>query len=219
MNVRPARIEDALTAAELIQETMEGYGDVMLGLDDRGRAVQVIAGFFRKGNNRFSYRLTYLAEIDGQTAGLLLVFPGRDTFKLVLPMSWQILSFYNLWEMLRLAVRAPMAADGEEIRSDEFYVSHLAVLPEFRRQGVGRALLSHADTLAHAAGLAKNSLCVDIDNILAQHLYLSHGYQVAKTVNTPWLKNRLHTRGFHHMVKSLTQYRPQEGNNDQPNRP
>lgn len=204
MNVRPARIEDALIAAELIQETMEGYGDVMLGLDDRERAVQVIAGFFRKANNRFSYRLTYLAEIDGQTAGLLLVFPGRDTFKLVLPMSWQILSFYNPWEMLRLAVRAPMAAEGEETKPDEFYVSHLAVLPEFRRQGVGRALLSHADTLAHASGFAKNSLCVDIDNLNAQHLYLSHGYQVVKTVNTPWLKNRLHTRGFHRMVKSLS---------------
>ena len=205
MNIRPAKIEDALTAAELIQETMEGYGEVMLGLDDRGRAVQVIAGFFRKANNRFSYRLTYLAEISGRTAGLLLVFPGRDTFKLVLPMSWQILSFYNPWEMLRLAVRTPMAVDVEETRPDEFYVSHLAVLPEFRRQGVGRALLSHADRLAFASGLAKCALCVDIDNPNAQHLYQSHGYQVAKTVNTPWLKNRLHTRGYYRMVKLLTQ--------------
>ncbi len=204
MNIQPAQIEEALTAAELIQETMEGYGDVMLGLDRRERAVKVIAGFFRKANNRFSYRLTYLAEINGQTAGLLLVFPGRDTFKLVLPMSWQILSFYNPWEILRLMVRAPMAAESEETRPDEFYVSHLAVLPEFRRQGVGRALLNHADTLAHAAGFAKISLCVDLDNQNAQHLYLSHGYQVVKTVNTPWLKNRLHTRGFHRMVKSLT---------------
>ena len=204
VNIRPAQIEDALTAAELIQETMEGYGEAMLGLDNRARAVQVIAGFFKKGNNRFSYRLTYLAELDGRTAGLLLVFPGRDAFKLVLPMSWQILSFYNPWEMLRLAVRAPMAADGEETRSDEFYISHLAVLPEFRRQGVGRALLRHAEPLAVIAGLGKCGLCVDIDNPNAQHLYQSHGYQVIRTFNTPWLKNRLHTRGYHHMVKPLT---------------
>jgi ribosomal protein S18 acetylase RimI-like enzyme len=205
MNIRPARIEDAPIAAELIQETMEGYGDVMLGLDDRARAVKVVAGFFRKANNRFSYRLTYLAEIDGRTAGLLLVFPGRDTFKLVVPMAWQILSFYNPWEMLRLALRAPMAADGEETQPDEFYVSHLAVLPEFRRQGVGRALLNHADTLARAAALTKCSLCVDIDNPNAQHLYQSQGFQVVKTVSTPWLKNRLHTRGYLRMVKPLTQ--------------
>jgi len=208
MNIRPAQIEDALTAAELIQETMEGYGDVMLGLDDRARSVQVVAGFFRKANNRFSYRLTYLAEIDGHTAGLLLVFPGRDTFRLVLPMAWQIFGFYNPWEMLRLIARAPMAVEGEETRPDEFYVSHLAVLPEFRRQGVGRALLTHADTLALGAGLAKCSLCVDIDNSNAQHLYQSHGYQVVKTVNTPWLKNRLQTRGYHRMVKPLTQPDP-----------
>ena len=203
MNIRPAQIDDAPTAAELIQETMEGYGDVMLGLDNRERAVKVIAGFFRKANNRFSYRLTYLAEVDGRTAGLLLVFPGRDTFKLVLPMAWQIFSFYNPWELLRLAVRAPLAADGEETRPDEFYVSHLAVLPEFRRQGVGRALLNQADTLARSSGLAKCALCVDIDNPNAQQLYLSQGYQMAKTVNTPWLKNRLHTRGYHRMIKPL----------------
>ncbi len=203
MNIRPAQIEDAPTAAELIQETMEGYGDVMLGLDKRERAVKTIAGFFKKANNRFSHRLTCLAEVDGRTAGLLLAFPGRNTFRLVLPMSWQILSFYNPWELLRLAVRAPLAADGEETRPDEFYVSHLAVLPEFRRQGVGRALLGHADGLARRAGLAKCSLCVDIDNPHAQQLYLSQGYQVAKTVNTPWLKNRLHTRGYQRMIKPL----------------
>lgn len=203
MNIRAAQIDDAPTAAELILETMEGYGEVMLGLDNRARAVKVIAGFFKKDNNRFSYRLTYLAEVGDRTAGLLLVFPGRDTFKLALPMSWQILSFYNPWELLRLAVRAPMAADGEETRPDEFYVSHLAVLPEFRRQGVGRALLGHADALGRACGLAKCSLCVDIDNPNAQQLYLSQGYQIVKTVNTPWLKNRLHTRGYHRMIKPL----------------
>ena len=204
VNIRPAQIDDALTAAELIQETMEGYGQVMLGLDNRARAVQVLAGFYRKANNRFSYRLTYLAEMGGRPAGLLLVFPGRDTFKLSLPLSWQILGLFNPWELLRLAVRAPMAAEGEEIRPDEFYISHLAVLPEFRRQGVGRALLNHAEALAPAAGLAKCSLCVDLDNPNAQQLYLSQGYQIDKTVNTPWLKNRLHSRGYHHMVKPLT---------------
>lgn len=203
MNIRPAQIADAPTAAELIQETMEGYGDVMLGLDNRQRALKVIAGFFRKANNRFSYRLAHLAEVDGRTAGMLLAFPGRDILKLSLPMSWQILSFYNTWELLRLAVRAPLAADGEEARPDEFYISNLAVLPEFRRQGVGRALLGHADTLARSAGFAKCSLCVDIDNLHAQQLYLSQGYRMAKTVNTPWLKNRLHTRGYHRMIKSL----------------
>jgi ribosomal protein S18 acetylase RimI-like enzyme len=204
MNIRPAQIDDASSAAELIQETMEGYGDVMLGLDNRQRALKVIGGLFKKANNRFSHRLTSLAEVDGRTAGLLLAFPGRDTLKLVLPISWQILGFYNPWEMLRLAVRAPLAADGEETRPDEFYVSHLAVLPEFRRQGVGRALLNHADALARASGLAKCSLCVDIDNPTAQQLYLNHGYQVSKTVNTPWLKNRLHTRGYHRMIKPLS---------------
>ncbi len=203
MNIRPAQIEDAPIAAELIQETQEGYSDVLLGLGDRARAVKVLAGFFRKGNNRFSYRLTHLAEMDGRVAGLLLVFPGRDFMKLIVPMAWQMLSFFNPWDLLRLALRTPMAFDGEETRPDEFYISHLAVLPEFRRQGVGRALLDHADELARAAGIHKCALCVDLDNPNAQRLYESQGYRVDKTVNTPWLKERLHTRGYQHRVKLL----------------
>ena len=203
MHIRPAQIDDAPAAAELIQETQEGYGDALLGLGSRERAVEVVAGFFRKGNNRFSYRLTHLAETDGQIAGLLLVFPGRDALKLMVPMAWQILHFFNPWELLRVALRAPMAMDGEETRPDEFYIAHLAVLPEFRRQGVGRALLDHADKLAQAAGIHKCALCVDIDNPNAQSLYESQGYRVDRTVKTPWLKNRLNTRGYHHMVKPL----------------
>lgn len=203
MEIRPGRKEDAPVAAELIQETMEGTGDVLLGLGDRTRAVQAIAGFFRYANNRFSHRVAHVAEVDGQVAGLLLAYPGRDLRRLMVPMALQMWSLYNFWDILRLSLRARMAAGGEECLPDEFFIAQLAVLPTFRKRGIGRALLVKADELGRAARLDKCSLCVDIDNPAAQKLYESHGYRVIKTISTPWLKDKLNTRGYRRMVKSL----------------
>jgi ribosomal protein S18 acetylase RimI-like enzyme len=201
--IQPGQSDDAAVAAELIDETMGGFGDAILGMGDRQRALHAIAGFYQKPNNRFSYRHTYLALVDEQVAGLLLAFPGKDMGRLTLPMIYQAFGIYKLAEILYFVVHAPLAAYGEETEGDEFYISHLAVLPAFRRKGIGRALLVYADELAGKAGLDKCSLCVDIDNPNAQQLYLSQGYQVVKTVSTPAIERRLHSHGYQRMVKSL----------------
>jgi len=202
--IQPGQIEDAEVAVELINETMGGFGDAILGMGDNQRALRAIRGFYNQPNNRFSYRRTSLALVDDQVAGLLLAFPGKDMGRLTLPMAYQVFGIYTLAEIVRLAVNAPLTAYGDESEGDEFYISHLAVLPAFRRMGIGRALLDHADHLARTAGLEKCSLCVDIDNPNAQQLYLSQGYQVVKTViSTPAMERKLHTRGYQRMVKSL----------------
>jgi len=203
ITIRPGQIEDAAVAAELINETMGGFGDVILGMGDNQRALRAIGGLYKKPNNRFSHRRTYLAQVEERVAGLLLAFPGKDMGRLTLPIAYHVFGIYNLAEILRLAANAPLTAYGDETEGDEFYISHLAVLPAFRRMGIGRALLVHADELAGAVGLEKCSLCVDIDNPNAQQLYLSQGYQVVKTVPTPALERELHTRGYLRMVKTL----------------
>jgi ribosomal protein S18 acetylase RimI-like enzyme len=203
MNIRSARIEDSPAAAELISETMEGFGDAVLGFGDRQRSIKAIGKFFAKTGNRFSHRSTFMAEFMNQTAGLLLAFPGKDLGKLTLPMAYQIWSIYSLREVLKLAALAPKAATGEEARPDEFYIAHLAVFPQFRQRGIGRALLAYADELGLKAGFTKCSLCVDVDNPAAQKLYLSSGYRIVKSIFTPKLESRLHTRGYHRMIKQI----------------
>jgi len=204
ITIRLGQIEDAAVAAELINETMGGFGDAILGMGDNQRALRAIGGFYNKPNNRFSYRRTYLALVEKQVAGLLLAFPGKAMGRLSLPMAYQVFGIYTLAEIVRLAINAPLIAYGDETEGDEFYISHLAVLPAFRQMGIGRALLVHADDLAHTAGSEKCSLCVDIDNPNAQQLYVRQGYQVVKTVvSTPAMERKLQTRGDLRMVKSL----------------
>ena len=56
------------------------------------------------------------------------------------------------------------------------YVSHLVVRPEYRRQGLGQALLRRVCAAARALGLAELTVGVDLDNYPALRLYAAKGF-------------------------------------------
>lgn len=69
------------------------------------------------------------------------------------------------------------------------YISNLAVLPEYRRQGIARQLLLKCERIAFEWGFDELSLHVLEDNLAAQQLYFSHGYQLQKVEHSlvSWL--------------------------------
>ncbi len=65
----------------------------------------------------------------------------------------------------------------------------MGVRPNFRRQGLGKALINHIKYTLIEQGFASMSLNVDISNIPACNLYLSQGYVKDWTlVNFAWTK-------------------------------
>jgi ribosomal protein S18 acetylase RimI-like enzyme len=65
--------------------------------------------------------------------------------------------------------------------SDFAYIAAVMVHPEFRRQGIGRALVSEAVKVAFGYGAKKAVLHVREDNLPAKNLYLSLGFQAFET--------------------------------------
>lgn len=57
------------------------------------------------------------------------------------------------------------------------YIHHMAVLPEFQKQGIGRSLLKEAIQIADKQGL-QAKLEVHSDNAAALNLYRSMGFKV-----------------------------------------
>jgi ribosomal protein S18 acetylase RimI-like enzyme len=55
-------------------------------------------------------------------------------------------------------------------------LTELYVEPEFRRQGVGRALIAYAERLARARGAADLIIMTAVGNAAAQALYRAAGY-------------------------------------------
>jgi ribosomal protein S18 acetylase RimI-like enzyme len=199
----PASLDDCEAATQLIYETMGTFGDAALGLGDKALALRAIEYFFTKKGNRFSWQVTWLSKQGDNTTGILVVFPGDQYLRRNLVIGWQLWKVYGLKGGVKLIWNSMVALNSQETKKNEFYISHIAVHPNFRRQGIAHELMTWSETLAKQNGLKNCSLVVDIDNTAAFTLYQSLGYQVTETEETPKLEKEFHTRGHHRMVKNL----------------
>lgn len=63
------------------------------------------------------------------------------------------------------------------------WIYSLAALPLYRKQGIGSALLSHAEQKLSSLGCLKINLQVLEGNEAAEKLYISNGYSVEKRIS------------------------------------
>lgn len=91
---------------------------------------------------------------------------------------WDMIGVLTLPNIIRLkAVRMGKVVGfvaGDIRRHDEIsWIATIAVLPDYRRQGIGRALLAACEKLLPTPAVR---LCVRSSNREAIQMYLSHGY-------------------------------------------
>lgn len=72
---------------------------------------------------------------------------------------------------------------------DEAYVEELAVSPDSRRQGIGRALMVECEAIARQAGKTRITLWVTAGNVGGVALYRALGYRTTRQRRT--LRGRL----------------------------
>lgn len=72
------------------------------------------------------------------------------------------------------------------------YISNLAIIPEYRRQGIARQLLFKCEQIAFDWGYEELSLHVLENNLAAQQLYFNDGYKLQKIEHSlsSWLFNQ-----------------------------
>jgi len=182
---------------------MDSFGQSLFGRGDRRLLLRSIAALFTLKGNRFSHEFSTLAEIDQQTAGLLLAFPARVQIKAQLRLAGDLPAILGWRAALRLLLRALPAVGAREMAGGEFYIAHLATHEEFRRKGVARFLLETAEGLARSAGLSKLSLIVVPENQPAVSLYRGWGFSIAEVVQTHWFERGLRASSHYRMVKQL----------------
>jgi ribosomal-protein-alanine N-acetyltransferase len=77
-----------------------------------------------------------------------------------------------------------LVSEGEEsagciigrIAADEAEIITIAVLPQYRRQGIAKKLMHHFENDLRSRGVLTVHLEVSISNNVAEQLYLTHGY-------------------------------------------
>jgi len=111
----------------------------------------------------FSYRNCLMAALSEKIAGMMLAYPMH-----VDP---------DMDENEIDPVLLPYARLEED---NSFYISAMAVFPEYRGKGIATEFLRLAEEAARGLGLDKTSLIVFEENAQALDLYLAKGYQEIK---------------------------------------
>ncbi len=162
LTFREATVEDALFIAW-------GFHTAML-YDDATQ--ERIAGFANdvcvREDVLYSWRNTLLAIVEGRPVGMITSYEG-ERYHAMRERTMAIVKE-------KLGVAFPGMED--EAVPGEYYLDSLAVVPEYRGRGIGRALLQQGIGRGLALGL-KVTLAVDPVNTRAQRLYASLGFKPA----------------------------------------
>jgi ribosomal protein S18 acetylase RimI-like enzyme len=163
--IRPATLRDATHLAALVDIAGEGlagyFWSEMAGVGQS--SFEVGRGRARRDEGAFTWRNAVVAEVGGDVAGALVGYKIAD-----------------IADPRDLEEAPPIVRPLAELEAEapgHWYVNVLAVFPEYRGQGIGGALLRHADALGKATAPAGMAVIVASENEGAVRLYERTGYR------------------------------------------
>ena len=163
--------------SELIYETELTIFKQLLGKNE-DEVVQNINELVKSGNNSLGREHIHVVSDDENILGILVSFCGRETslwsdFK----EYFKVLKFYNF---LKYAVKGTLINEllTASVGKNDYYLSNIAVDPQFRGQGIGTYILENAFKDAEKRGCRRVLLDVTLNNEGAQRLYERFGFKV-----------------------------------------
>lgn len=166
-SIRPAIKADAAEIALLVNIAV--HGNVSQGWANSKQAngtydpLEVGRLEMLKDDTEFSWKSAYMAEVDGEVAGMLLGYRKLDIRQPVPPETW-----------------APMVPI-EQLEAEAeglWFISMVGVHKPWRGRGTGSALLDKADVEATRTSANGQALIVEDANLGARKLYESRGFTV-----------------------------------------
>lgn len=188
--IRKARQEDAQAAVPLIIEAIGDISMQMTGETEDAAITKEFINLFTRTDNRHSYLYTYIAEMDGKVAGVLVFYSAEQALTLDA----------NLEEYLSAKKGTIVKIDPETLPG-EWYIDTVVVDPTYRGHGIGTELLTFSEQLVASFGGGSLSLNVETEKDAAIRLYNRLGF----ATECPWT---IIGEPFHHMVKTIE---PQKG--------
>jgi ribosomal protein S18 acetylase RimI-like enzyme len=171
-------------ADRLLYLSAKPYYDAYAG--DEQRAQAMLTAVYPRRGHAASYEVCTVAEIEGELAGVLAAFPvseGDRRARRFVRLTAPRLPPWRWPRLLRHLRAAGLVSPHPPLRT--LYVDALAVAPAFRRRGVARALLAHAERAAAATRLDGVSLDTGLQNEPARALYEAAGYREREVRRAP----------------------------------
>ena len=136
------------------------------GLEDFRKMMTLLV---EREDSQYSYKNTLVAFDGGKVVGISVSYDGS-----------------KLYELRRAFLRLALEHIGkdhsgmdDETQAGELYLDSLAVLPDYRRQGIASRLIRATKERADRMGLPCVGLLVDKGNLSGEALYTSVGFRYA----------------------------------------
>ena len=169
IEIKNARKEQSASIARLIMMAMTDdcclhFCGVGHGLDDFRR---MMTSLVEREDSQYSYRNTLVAMDDEKVVGVAVSYDGAR--------------LHELRQAFIEAAKEQIGKDhsgmDDETQAGELYFDSLAVLHEYRRQGIAQRLLRATKEKADQMGLPCLGLLVDKGNPAGESLYASVGFR------------------------------------------
>ena len=190
ISIRPAKVNDIPKLAEFFLGGDTGVIEWLYrdALPDRPINI-IVEHLFSRFGSAMDFTNWRIADIDGQPVGGVHLALGRAFSE-------------SPTDLLVPAERRAIAAPVRQLRTpDAMHIMMICVDPDYRSEGVGKAMLSEAERLATHAGTDLMSLNVRGDNLRAIELYTRLGYteKMRADVSIP----TVYTGPVYHMTKQI----------------
>ena len=165
------------------------------------RVRSYLKNFFRHTRNFFSFEYSYFIEVNGETAGMALLYDYTQKKRNGLLAHLLVLKYLKFGVFPRLKSLLKSAELLDRIAERESYLGNVAIYPRFRGFGFGSRLLKKAEEEAGKAGNRRMVLHAEINNTKAIRLYERLGYRIEEKL--PEFKIRGTIFESFKMVKNL----------------
>ncbi len=189
MKFEPLNTEqhDLGKVSKLIYETELEIFRSIIGKDET-EAINNLESLIKAGDNLFgSENIHVVSDGDHGVLGILVSFRGKDVgFWKDLKAYSRILDFPDL---LRYIFKGTLI-DGlltARVGQEDYYLSNVAVDPDFRGQGIGTCIMENALKLAENKGCPRVVLNVTLKNKKALKFYKRFGFKVTGKNTAEWI--------------------------------
>lgn len=203
ITLRPAIADDVDWAAPLLFAVGPALFSYIFASPSE-QAQRILSQAFVYPHHAFSYEHAQVLEVEGQTAGIFIGYPGFVKRQADEKMHVVMARILPLRKLPKILVNlADLTRIKQDVELQEYCILGLSILPEFRNRGLGRYLLHQATLQAQKSHCARICLDVVYTNTRAKALFERSGFQVTCSKTTARFEQMTRAGGIHRMAKPL----------------
>ena len=183
IKIRRAEISDAAYIAEGIYSAFLLEDSVTVSENSVGtkseslreKWMEILSDICAQRDTHYSYTNTFIAELDGEIAGMMIAVDGKNYRFQREKMYPQLKGLFDVafgkgWEDME-----------DEAKAGEYYIDSISVSPMYRHRGVGTELIEYAKQQAKSIGIKRVTLAVEPMNS-AKILYQRLGFEYERKI-------------------------------------